>query len=274
MKRLSILKQAGWMPLGALILLTGCVEEQGSIFVERVAAYDDSSCVATTGGPAQPSGRLDLGFGDEELYGYDASLVVTTNLPSTVNQQTIQEQRQLSPNYPNYGPGDSSVINFTAIRVYFTDTAGNELDVAGITRDNPRETAVGGVVYNTQTTLGQQALLLAPLVTQEETRILRNRESTDLAALDGLSRLEFDPDNQFRLLANVQVVGASTGGAEIVSPAFTFPIDLCKRCLTRVGVPEGEQDCPPGQELSQVKECFIGQDSVSTACVAAANAGN
>jgi hypothetical protein len=237
MKRLSMMKPASWMPVGALFLFSGCVEEQGSIFVERVATYNEETCVATTTDPAKPSGSLDLGVGEEELYGYDAPLVVTTNLPSTVNQQTIQEQRQQSPNYPNYGPGDSSVINFTSVRVYFTDTQGDVLDVGGITADNPRETAVGGVVYNTQTALGQQALLLAPLISQEETRVFRNRETTNLAGQDGLSRLEFDPDNRFRVLANVQVIGTTTGGAQIVSPEYTFPIDLCKRCLTRVGIP-------------------------------------
>lgn len=278
MKGLTFSLRAGWASLMSVTLWTGCVPEQSTVYIERVAKVDPTSCVATTTSDALPFGILDLGFGEDELPVYDAPLVVTTNLPTSVNTQTIQEGRQRSPNYPSYGPADSSIVTFESVSVYFTNTNGEVLPLEfldqgnrKVTDETPRVTQVGGVVYNSQTNLGQQGLLMAPLISQEEARQFRNRESVALQNEQGLANLRDTPNNRFRVIANVQVRGRTSGGAELLSHEYSFPIELCIRCLVRVGIPADQENCPFGEELVSTDACLVGQDEVSSTCLAVAD---
>lgn len=251
--------------LVAALGLGGCLDSTGAVFIEYVAAVDQESCEVQDD-VRFFQGTLDIGALPEEANSYEAPLVATTNLPATVSQITIQQDRTRSPNYPSYGASDSSIIVFRFVEVYFTDDRGEPLPVAGVTPEAPRRTQLGAAVYNLQATLGNKASLLATLLTRAEARSLQLLDNQQLAGLGDLAALANDPQNRFRLNANVRVLGETTGGAEIVSQEFSFPIELCQRCLARVGMAPGQTECPPGQVLLVNPVCSPGQDVPTSIC--------
>ena len=255
------------VPMWVLALGLGCVDEQGSVFIDYILKIETGPCTVTEASPQLFQGSLDIGGLPDEAKGSNGALRVTTNLPATVTTSSISEQRTKSPNYPNYGPVDSNVIVFHDVEVYFTDSRGEPIDILGITADKPRRTPVGGSVYNTNTQLGEKSVVLAPLVTEEEAVELQLLNNPDLAGREELAALANDPTNRFRINAHARVLGRTTGGAEVVSAEFSYPIDLCQRCLAKVGVPPGQTDCPPGTTLQFGQVCTPGQDEFTSACV-------
>lgn len=260
-----------YLPIIPLLGLsfTSCIEEQGAVFIEGITPVDYAECSVDPAAPTrQFQGLLDIGGLPDEVNSYNGAAVVTTNLPSTLDTTRLTQERQLSPNYPNYGSADTNVIIFNSARVYFTDERNQPLRVAGVgpETDAQRETALGGSVYNVQTNLSTSSVVLAPLITKEEATSLQLLDSPDLAGIPELAALANDPTNRFRIIAHVRVVGRTTGGAEVVSQEFSYPIDLCQRCLANVGVPPGQTECPAGQTLQIVQQCTPGQDAPTSFC--------
>lgn len=241
-----------------------CIEEQSAVFIEAVVPLDDNCSPALNDQKFQ--GLLDIGGLPNEASDYDGALLVTSNLPATVNTQVVQQDRTLAPNYPNYGVADTNSVILRSAMVYFTDARGEPLVVEGVTPESPRETPIGAAVYNIQTNFPTSAVAQAPLITQTEARALQTANTPALAQIPELVALESDPTNRFRINANVRLSGRTSGGMDLVSREFSFPIELCRRCLSRVGMPAGQDQCEPGTNLAVFDVCAPGQDDITSAC--------
>jgi hypothetical protein len=253
--------------LGALALGSACVEQQGSVFISGALPVEPPQCTALPAGQVyQSSGLLDIGRTGQDGFGYTIALQVTTNLPATTNTQTLQESRIGNPNYPNYGNADSNVVVFESVEVYFADE--NDQPVPTLPSEPgsaiaPRRSLVGGSVFNIQTTLNARASLFAPLVTAEE--------AVRLQAIALTTRLDNNPDGRVTLIGRIRLAGRTTGGGNVESPWFSFPLQLCKGCLVGRGTTDNGETCRDANlELQLVdppESCFFGQDGVGTACL-------
>lgn len=246
------------MALGTVTLGSGCVQEQGAMFISGALPVDPPDCSAQAGGNEYRGiGTLDLGDDGALANDYTVALEVTTNLPATFNTQDLQRSEISTPNYPDYGNADTNVIFFQGLEVYFQDEDGADLPQLP-TQGAPRESAVGGSVFNRQTTLNAQAAVFAPLLTSLEAQRLANIAFT--APLVG------NPDARARLVARVRMIGRTTGGSTVRSPEFSFPLEVCRGCLYALGA-DANGDCPAGTNLEPQEFCFEGQDLPVAACV-------
>ncbi len=250
--------------ISAAALASGCVEEQGSMFISgALPVTSQDNCVANPAGNLYLAGGiLDLGLGGRAPGDYTVALEVTTNLPATFTTQDVTESDQDSPNYPNYGNADTNVIIFEELEVYFVDERGQP--IPQLPQETPdtghRFSVIGGSVFNQQTTLNAKAALFAPLLTNEEAELLASVQLTQ--------ELSGAPDARVTIFARVRVSGRTTGASTVRSPEFTFPIELCRGCLFRVGADENG-DCPAGTTLTPAEDppCFEGQDAPSAFCL-------
>lgn len=248
------------LAMAALTFGSGCVEEQGSMFISGVLPVTPPACTAAAGGNVyQGAGLLDIGDTGQDGNDYTVALEVTTNLPATLNTQVVQQERMMNPNHPNYGNADTNVIIFQSAEVHFIDEDG--APVAQMpTADFPRESPIGGSVYNVQTTLNARAAIFAPLVTSTEANQLQQIAFT--------SELTGNPGARANVIARVRAIGRTTGGGTVRSPLFSFPLALCKRCLVGLGTVDGVNCADPNLVLQAVEDsCFFGQDVPSTACM-------
>lgn len=252
------------LAVGAAALVSGCVQEQGAMFISGALPISpDADCVATAGsGVYLARGIVDLGEDGTLASDYTVALEVTTNLPATFTTQDVTQSRQQQPNYPNYGNADTNVIIFQRAEVYFTDEEGvdvPQLPTDGLT--SRRETVVGGSLYNEQTTLNAQAALFAPLLTSIEAQRLANIALTQ--------PLVGNPDARATVVGHIRMVGRTTGGSTVRSPEFAFPLDLCRGCLFKAGA-QADGTCPPGTTLTALVPgedfCIAGQDLPSAVC--------
>jgi hypothetical protein len=257
------------LPLMALAAFaSACVEEQGAMFISGALPISpDTQCIARPNAGAAgfylASGVLDLGQDGTVAGDYTLALEVTTNLPAAFTTQDVTRSRQEQPNYPNYGNADTNVINFQYAEVYFTDESGDPVpqlptsDPSGI-----RETAVGGSLYNEQTGLNAKAAIFVPLLTGIEAQRLANIALTQ--------PLVGNPDARATIVGHVRVVGRTTGGGTVRTPAFVFPLEICRNCLLAAGA-DANGNCPAGTVLTPLKQgddyCQVGQDYVSAACL-------
>lgn len=253
------------LAVGAAALASGCVEEQGAMFISGALPISpDNQCVVTAGsGVYLARGLVDLGEGASLANDYTVALEVTTNLPATFTTQDVTQAEQEQPNYPNYGNADTNVIIFQNAEVFFTDEVGNAIDQLP-SENGPveeRKTVVGGSLYNQQTTLNAKAALFAPLLTTAEAQQLANISLTQ--ALVG------NPEARATIVGNVRMIGRTTGGGTVVSPVFAFPLDICRGCLVAAGADESGA-CPPGTTLRPLTPgddfCIAGQDMISAVC--------
>lgn len=249
--------------ISAAALASGCVEEQGSIFISgALPVTSDDGCVADPAGNLySASGLLDLGIDGRAPGDYTVALEVTTNLPATFTTQDVTEAEQESPNYPNYGNADTNVVIFEEMEVYFVDERGEAIpQLPSETPDTShRVSVIGGSVFNQQTTLNAKAALFAPLLTNEEAELLSSVQLTQ--------ELSGNPDARVTIFARVRINGRTTGASTVRSPEFTYPLELCRGCLFRFGA-DADGNCPAGTTLTPAEEppCFEGQDAPSAIC--------
>lgn len=255
------------LPLMALAaaLASGCVEEQGAMFISgALPLTPDTQCVATPSGLYLARGLLDLGQDGTVAGDYTIAVEVTTNLPATFSTQDVTRSRQEQPNFPNYGNADTNVIIFQHAEVYFTDERGQpvpQLPSNQVGGPEPRKSVIGGSLYNVQTTLNAKTALFAPLLTSIEAQFLSNIALTQ--------PLVGNPDARTTIIGHMRMVGRTTGGSTVRSPVFTFPLELCRNCLLAFGA-DANGDCPPGTTLTPLTPgddfCHVGQDMPSAVC--------
>lgn len=247
----------------------GCAPpEQGSVFIEGVLPVGpDCSAKATAGAVAKAfvaSTTLDIGTeGGDDGNSLTIAVQATTNLPATISGTDVTEDRQKSPNYPDYGSVDNNVITFTNSEVFFSTDADRDGEPAltqeGLptTDANSRVTGLGGTVFNTQTTLSNASALFVTAATQEDAENLK-KDKFVRAALGG------DPTKRVRILANIRVLGRTTGSSGVRSPPFPFPVDLCEGCLTAVPACVDAAGNPVAPVANDT--CFFGQDRPAFTC--------
>jgi hypothetical protein len=252
-----------------VVLGLGCAPpEQGSVFIEGVLPVGpDCSAKATAGAVPKAfvaSTTLDIGTeGGNDGNSLTVAVQATTNLPATFSGQDIADDRQKSPNYPDYGGSDNNVITFTNSEVFFSTDADRDGEPAltqeGLptTDANSRVTGLGGTVFNTQTTLSQATALFVTGATQEDAENLK-KDKFVRAALGG------DPTKRVRILLNIRVLGKTTGSGDVRSAPFPFPVDLCEGCLTQLPtcVDAAGNAVPPVANQT----CFFGQDRPAFVC--------
>jgi hypothetical protein len=238
-------------------LSASCVQEQASVFISGVLPVRPPQCSAVAGGNVyQGIGTLDLGDTGELANDYTIALEVATNLPSTFTTQDLTQNRTRAPNYPNYGGADANVIFFEGVEVYFEDE--DRAPIPQLPSDGAtRISAVGGTVYNEQTTLNSQAAIFAPLLTSLEAQRLANIGLT--------APLVDNPEARARIVARARILGRTTGGASVRSPLFSFPLEICRGCLYALGA-DANGTCPPGTTLTPQQFCFEGQDLPVAIC--------
>lgn len=253
------------LAVGAAVFASGCVEEQGAMFISgALPVTPDTDCTAEPGGGEYLAGGLvDIGQDGTIASDYTLALEVTTNLPATFTSQDINEAEQRQPNYPNYGNADTNVIIFQRAEVYFTDERGdpvprlpNDANAEGV-----RESTVGGSLFNVQTTLNARTGMFVPLLT--------SIEAQRLASIALTQPLVGNPDARATIVGNVRMVGRTTGGGTVRSPLFAFPLEICRNCLLAAGA-DANGDCPPGTTLKPLVPgadyCTAGQDRPSAVC--------
>jgi len=250
---------------GAALTSTGCVEwigDQGILIIEQALLAQDASC-AVGAGPAIGNGVLDL----LPERGYTASLSVVTNLPATYNTQRASQEQIRQPGWPNFGGTDTNVIYVDQVEVYFSDGenvdnpgffgfgAVSSLDNAGTLPliGQPRLSPASGVIYNTQQLLNAKAQFFANAITDDEAEIISN----------GRIGAEVSPTTAQRIIANIRYVGYTSGGGQVRSSLFSYPIDLCRGCLFP---PEVLADgaCPVGTVLTNDACALYAQDAART----------
>ena len=233
--------------------LSACAEEQGSVFVRGVVPLSAASeCVVKAGGEVFSSNGV-LDIGPNAPRNYLAAVEVVTNLPATFSTQDVSQAKTQSPNYPNYGNGDSNVIIFDSadINYEFLDRDGNPATQVG------QRTALGGSLFNTQTSLSSKAILAVEAVSVRDSEYFFEKFG-DLLAVPGATR---------RVVANIQVRGTTTGRALVEAFPFPFPIDLCVDCLfvNETNCVDGNGN--PGTVVPTVDGfCRAGQDVPNALC--------
>lgn len=234
---------AGLAVLGVLGAAgAGCVPpENPGAFIEGILPISPAkSCEVSPNDNLIATSRLDIGVGANNANALVLAARVVTNLPNTFNSSDQAESRTRSPNYPDYGNANTNIINFQAAEAYFTTDAdrsdGAKLEGFDLATDpdSPRRTGIGGTLYNSQTQLNTAAAIIATAITTDDAVILQGIPYvTDNIAASG----------QARILLNLRLSGVTSGGAEMRTPAFTFPVDLCAGCLV-----VDENDCTNGRE--------------------------
>lgn len=245
--------------VAAIATASSCVDANAAVFIAGVLPVNSNTgCTAAPGsGLYQASGVLDIGAAGTDGNTYIGAVEVVTNLPATFNTQDVTQSRQRTPNFPNYGNADTNIILFQEAEVFLTLEDGSDVANAP-SQGAPRISTVGGSVANEQSNLGQETAVFIPLVTSDEAN--RLQASTVGAALT-------DATKRARVVANVRVRGRTTGGSVVTSGLFSYPIELCKRCLVGVGTTDGVNCADPNQVLTANPDaCTTGADEISSYC--------
>lgn len=256
----------GFLVSSAALTSTGCVEwigDQGILIIEAAEQPQAAGCV--------PQAQVgDVGNGVLDLLperGYNALLRVVLNLPATFNTQRASQEQVRQPGWQYYGGTDTNVVIVDQVEVYFSD--GENIDNPGIagfgavsSLDNagtlpligaPRISPASGTIYNTQQTLNAFERFFANAITDDEAEIISN----------GRIGAEVSPNTSQRIVTNIRFVGYTTGGGQVRSSLFSYPIDLCRGCLFP---PEVLADgaCPVGTVVTNPACALYGQDAQLT----------
>lgn len=218
----------------------GALGVQG-VLAEQIAIDQTTNQVTCTGiqDTFKVKGVLDIANG---LNRYTAQLQAFSNLPAGLQQNDIQLQRQQSPNYPNYGPTDSSPITFTELKAQFSfaDAAIGSIESNAL---NPAT----GTVFNVNNQLGQTGTAAVQIDMKE--------------AIDKVRGLLVGGE-RVTVIAELALQGQTAAGYTVESPPFFYPIELCSGCLIK-----RQADCEAiGQNLVSNVFCIEGQDVVSSFC--------
>lgn len=203
--------------------------ENATAFIEGILPIPPDTCTVSASSQVFSSrSLLDIGTGAGEANSLVLAPRVVINLPNTFQARDQSESRQSSPNYPNYGYADNNTINFTSAEVFLSTDQdrpdGAELAGTGLPTDtdSARRIGVGGTVYNTQSQLNSASVIITTAITSEDAETLQGVSFvTDALATSGIARV----------LVNLRLTGFTTGNAEVRTPPFVYPVDLCQGCL-------------------------------------------
>lgn len=260
--------------LSGFALAGGCaVPEDSTALIEGVLKVAPPECTAlATSREFSASSLVDIGSAAGSARSLTLPVKVRTNLPSTFTSANMGA----GGSFPaHYGQPDMNIINFNGAEVVFSTDDDNEdpaLTLPGlpVSEDTKRETAVNAVVFNQQSSLLTESLVLVPALNATEIDLLRGDPlvSEKLTQVDGSGLLT----STYRIYVNVRLVGKTTGGASIRSPAFPHPVDLCDGCLgvpPQCAGPDDGDPATPAAELVPVENpasCFRGVDEPSFIC--------
>lgn len=252
--------------------------EQGTAIIEGVLLVTGPDCTARPSGVGAAStflgtSLLDIGFNAEGANELILPIQVATNLPSTFTTQTLTTDPQRSPNYPVYGNVDENIITFSKSEVFFStdEDHGNQRqlqnDGTPVNDNTHHEAGLAGVVFNTQTGLLNTGAVFATAITKGDAALLQGEQfvATGLNAVNASGQTA---DNRVRIIANVRLVGITTGNQTVRTPPFPYPVELCAGCLTAV---KSNTDCDliaSGTQSPKQNDnaCFPGEDQPQFLC--------
>jgi hypothetical protein len=215
----------------AAVLAPGCVDNNATLFIQQVIAPAPPDCVyePDPGGTFLGSGAIDVGLRTN----YVAGLLVGNQYTPRGDKDNLR--------------AETTRVRLQGAEIRLTDTEGNryipDFSVYGSGTVNPGSGEEAG--------FGAFVAELIPSSVGE----------TLLAELDGTP-------NTRTVIANVKVFGETTGGQEIESAEFTFPITACWGCLVAfpadaVGPEVGTNAPVCNQNVDKAAEapCRLGQDA-------------
>lgn len=247
--------------IAAALASTACVEpEEGTAFIEGALAFADDCTVQAAGTVFVATATLDIGFDAATANNLVLPLKVRTNLPSTFTSLQVGQDPVRSPNYQSYGNVDTNVITFNTSEVIFSTDA-DRGDVLALVNDGTpvndesrRITGVSGVAFNEQTQLLTESVVFTTAITKEDAALLQGEQF--IAEALNAANPNGSAANRVRLIANIRIVGTTTGSAKVTTPPFPFPVELCQGCLIPEECPEGQIAVPVANETV----CVRGQD--------------
>ena len=254
----------GLIAVGSL----GCVEDDGSVFIESALAIEPPDCVVEAkSGTLLAAGLFDI---LNPVRGYQAALKVRTNLPATFTNTDVTQGDTKAPNYPEYGATDNNIIIFKNASVDFSfvtdaETAAGVAD--NFTCDGANtctrpgaDSLVSGSVFNVNTSLSTEAVVFLEAISAAEATLFKDTFADVLTSTSARQRI----------IANIRVQGATTGNGEISSFPFPFAIDLCKGCLAPdndfcAALPANAGVVAEARSVDS-ESCFLGQDFPTASC--------
>lgn len=236
------------LTLVALVGALGCQVDNATAFIEGIMRIAPIECEVDPNDAVFVSGALlDIGRGANDANALVVAPRVVINLPNTFQAQDLTLDRTRSANYPSYGYADNNTINFTAAEVYLsTDADRDDAPMLGgttlpIDENTARHIGVGGTVYNTQSQLNTASAIIATAISTED--------AVNLQAAGYVSE-QIGVSGRARILLNLRLTGTTSGAADVRTPPFVFPVELCQGCL-----------------VQDAAECVSGETLVDTGCV-------
>lgn len=209
-----------WCVAAALLALSGCAPGNPGLIVGGVIEPDEA-CMVNEAGFRLVRGTLDT----------TAARISYTINPLLYSQLINLSSMSAPPR------ADPNTINLVRAEVELRDLNGAPFALSG---PNPYSVPATGLVLSAM--IGAMGM---PALGWGTAEIIPPAYGEDLRGIE-----------EGTVVAAVRVVGITAGGAELVSPEFLWPIDLCAGCLfSCVRGTEGEALCVPS--------CRFGQDVVS-----------
>ena len=214
-----------------VLVMAGCAPGNPGLYIGNVIAANDQ-CEYDSGNAALLQGTLDVSVPGNV---YSAGLVF--------NNQLLNLAQSGSSGYPVMA--NPNIIQVTSVEVELQDIGGAPIALSG---GNPFSSPAGAISVpsgdgaTAGTAIGAVILIPAAYV-------------PDLPASG-------------TIVAVVRAIGVTLGGAEVVSPEFGFPINLCSGCLVGCavdadGAPICSPSCTPGQDTAHL-ECVSATDLTPT----------
>jgi uncharacterized protein with FMN-binding domain len=178
---------------------------------------------------AHAEGLLDIGHDATSANAYTVALAVTT---------------------------PAKDITYDAIEVFYTtdEDRGGQLQLGQVpgtpvNADNAHRTTIGAT--------STSDIVIAPVITASDATLLQSEPFV----ADAVS----SSNGRARVIANVTLLGKTSGGSAVTSQLFPFPVDLCADCLT---TPPTCADAS-GNAVAPVanpQSCFVGDDVAALVC--------
>ena len=218
-----------------LLALAGCAPGNPGLVIANVIAPDDQ-CIYSAMNAYIAVGKLDVSAPSEfttpgAYEGYFVSLALSNQMISLANTGAAGFPIQAEPNQ----------VTVDSVEVELRDIGGNPLALGDL--PNPYLLPAGSSLVppgdGMSPGIGQVGFFAIP------------------PAYVGVL------GESGTIIVSMRAIGASAGGAELVTAEYNFPLDLCNGCLILgcLRDSEGEPVCRPA--------CFPGQDRAHISCDAA-----
>ncbi|MGE0787112.1 MAG: hypothetical protein AB7S26_15670 [Sandaracinaceae bacterium] len=201
-----------------VVILVGCAPGNTGLVIGNIVAPDDQGAY-TVGNPALTRGTYDVSYGR----GYFATFRVLNNLLDIGNDGTS-------------GPpmANPNLIHVEQFYIETLDSTSAPTSIGGLTSEYAVP-ANSIVIPSSDGATAGEALATAEIFPTGYLEALR-------AAGD------------VTVVLSIQAVGRTSGDAVVISPEFTYPIDVCNGCLNVCARDEdGVQECrlspTPGQDF-------------------------